>query len=254
MTDKNELNARVLKKTMIHDELMVLSVEYLEGEIPEFRPGQFGTLGMPGVDDPRLIRRAYSIASSSKNLKSVDYFITLVKDGALTPKLFALNVGDKLWMAKKITGHFTLDDVPPKTNLVLIGTGTGLGPFVSMSETFPLGLEDQKTTLIHGVRFERDLGYVEELSAMEKNRPGFFYRPIVSRAQSWTGMCGRVQNCWNKELFKKDWGFEPSPQNTHIFLCGNPEMVKDMTALLESEGYKQNSRKEPGQIHIEKYW
>ena len=31
-------------------------------------------------------------------------------------------------------------------------------------------------------------------------------------------------------------------------------MIRDYTEILQKEGYKEHSRKEPGQIHVEKYW
>ncbi|MCB0394434.1 MAG: hypothetical protein KDD25_07735, partial [Bdellovibrionales bacterium] len=75
-----------------------------------------------------------------------------------------------------------------------------------------------------------------------------------SRSETFEGWKGRVQVCWNKDIFAKEWKECPSPETTHMFLCGNPDMVKDMTAQFESEGFTQHSRKQPGQIHIEKYW
>ena len=49
-------------------------------------------------------------------------------------------------------------------------------------------------------------------------------------------------------------GKHPLPDDTHVFLCGNPAMCKDMKALLEAEGFVEHSRKTPGQIHVELYW
>ncbi len=259
MTDKYALNAVVVDRIDYHPSLMRLRVAYKEGVIPDFKPGQFGTLGLPDPDsdNPRPIRRAYSIASANHQKDFVEYFITLVEDGALTPKLFNLKIGDSVWMAPKITGFFTLEGVDPNQNLVLIGTGTGLAPYISMVESLGLGKEGQKTTVVHGVRHCKDLGYVEELNSLSNERDGLFYLPVVSRPEEkdkWNGLCGRVQVCWEKVKSKVDWGTEPTPENTHIYLCGNPQMVIDMTKLLEEEGYRAHSRKEPGQIHVEKYW
>jgi ferredoxin/flavodoxin---NADP+ reductase len=37
-------------------------------------------------------------------------------------------------------------------------------------------------------------------------------------------------------------------------LCGNPDMVEGMRALLKSRGFRMNRRLEPGHIIVENYW
>jgi ferredoxin--NADP+ reductase len=37
-------------------------------------------------------------------------------------------------------------------------------------------------------------------------------------------------------------------------ICGNPAMLEDTLAVLESRGLKRHKRKEPGNIHVESYW
>jgi hypothetical protein len=87
----------------------------------------------PAAD--RLIRRAYSIASSSKATAYLEFFITLVRSGGLTPRLFALEPGDHVWLGPRITGTFTLDAAPADRDVVMVATGTGLAPYMSMLRT-----------------------------------------------------------------------------------------------------------------------
>jgi len=51
----------------------------------------------------------------------LEFYITLVQSGALTPRLFALKPGDNVFLGKKISGMFTLDEVPDGNNLILVG-------------------------------------------------------------------------------------------------------------------------------------
>jgi ferredoxin--NADP+ reductase len=39
-----------------------------------------------------------------------------------------------------------------------------------------------------------------------------------------------------------------------VMICGNPDMVRDTTAVLEARGLKKNRRKDPGHITVEAYW
>ena len=117
--------------------------------LPCYTPGQFAVVGLPknapriAMSDPetpagdpgRLIRRAYSIASSPLARDHVEIFVNLVTSGEFTPRLFALRPGDRLWLGPKLTGLFTLRDVPRDRNVALVATGTGVAPYMSMLRT-----------------------------------------------------------------------------------------------------------------------
>ena len=31
-------------------------------------------------------------------------------------------------------------------------------------------------------------------------------------------------------------------------------MIEDMVEILESDGYREHTRQQPGQVHVERYW
>src|SRR5262249_35925629 len=146
---EEQLNAVVTLVNRISPWLMVLQVVPDGWTFPEFNPGQYVTLGLFGsaarcdlarpeqapADPHKLIRRAYCIASSPVNSEFLEFFIHLVPHGPLSPRLFALKIGDRICLSDNITGAFTFDHVPVEANLVLIATGTGLAPYVSMLST-----------------------------------------------------------------------------------------------------------------------
>jgi ferredoxin--NADP+ reductase len=94
--------------------------------------------------------------------------------------------------------------------------------------------------------------------AMEHLRTNLAYIPVVSRPQeepvSWKGATGHVQDVWKSGAIEKAWGSRPGPENTHVFMSGSPRMSESMLQILGQEGFKEETRNEPGQIHIEKYW
>ncbi|NPA45816.1 MAG: hypothetical protein GXO24_01210, partial [Chlorobi bacterium] len=61
------------------------------------------------------------------------------------------------------------------------------------------------------------------------------------------------EDIWKDPEWRKKIGFEPKPENTHVFLCGNPHMVDNMKALLKEDGFKEHTKREPGQIHAEEF-
>jgi ferredoxin--NADP+ reductase len=270
---KTDLNAVVSERIEVTPGLIVIRVSPVGWQLPDFSPGQFAVLGLPpeaqrcDLADPdeevppkpdKLIRRAYSIASSSVAREYVELYITLVRSGALTPRLYALDVGDRLWLGPKITGRFTLDEAPEESNLVLVATGTGLAPYMSMLRTLLPEHCERRIAVLLGARHSWDLGYQSELMAMNARCEGLTYVPIISRPSEepvpWNGAAGYVQDLWRNGAVEEAWGFSPTAENARIFLCGNPAMIEDMVSILASSGFREHSRKEPGEVFVERYW
>src|SRR5262245_11755723 len=99
-----------------------LSTLRVEAEVEAFSPGQFVNLSVEGAADED--RRSYSIASAPGS--PLEFLVTEVAGGKLTPKLLALAPGERLLVERKPQGFFTLRWVPPARDLFLIATGTGL--------------------------------------------------------------------------------------------------------------------------------
>ncbi len=267
-----KFNARVLQKIDVTADLMIMRIVPDGWEIPQFKAGQFAVLGLPGssprhpscdteetpADPAKLIRRAYSIASSPEEREYIEFYIMKVSSGALTPRLWNLKPGDPLWIGPKFTGMFTLDEVPGDANIVLMATGTGLAPYMSMLRSFLLHESSRRIAALHGARHSWDLGYRSELQTLNRLFANFNYFPVLDEpekeAMPWTGHTGFVQELWSNHVIAEHWGFEPTPDNTHIFLCGNPLMIKAAVSLLEGRGFKEHTKKTPGEIHLEKFW
>jgi len=255
------LNATIVKRVEVTPELLILGVKPDAG-VPAFQPGQYVALGLMG-EAPRpahfpseraeqkpdkLIKRAYSIGSSPHQREHLEFYIAIVPDGALTSRLVVPQEGGRVYLAPKITGTFTLEDVPADHNLVLVSTGTGIAPYMSMLRTPEVWTPERRIVVVHGVRYARDLGYREELEAVCARDPRLSYHPVVSRDAEFGGHRGHVQH-----LF--EGGALPlNPARDHVFLCGNPAMIDGMETLLTGRGYTVHSRKQPGNLHLEKYW
>lgn len=268
---KLELNAVVLQRQELTPQLSILRIATVGWPLPDFIPGQFAVLGLPGSaprsrlanSEPhpagpnKMIRRAYSVASSSMINEYMDFYIGLVTSGSLTPRLFALDVGDQLYLSPRIAGIFTLDQVPENKNVVLIATGTGLAPYMSMLTSELTCGSPRLYAVLHGAYHSWDLGYRSELLAMQHMCSNFTYKATIDRPEDepvkWTGCVGWVQDLWKQGFVDEAWGFHPTPENTDIFLCGNPGMIDEMVELLFDEGYREHSPREPGEIHVERY-
>ena len=267
--DRSLLNATLVHRSDLTDELAIVRVRPDAG-VPEFKPGQYATLGVlppPGSIQlqkkglAKLVLRPYSIASSPLDSDAIEFYLARVEGGAFTPQCWTLAEGDRLFIAPKPKGKFTLDGVPADRDLVTISTGTGLAPFVSMLRTYRDTGRWRRFVLVHGTRFCRDLGYRGELEALAGKDDTLIYLPTCSRepepeAQGdWFGLRGRVNVAVEERTFEDLVGVPLSPETCHVFLCGNPAMIDEMTELLAGRGFTPRDREHPdGNLHFEKYW
>ena len=268
--EQDPYNATVIGREEINPQLLILRVQP-DATVFDFKPGQFSVLGLLG-SEPRvaeaadeedahepdkLIRRAYSIASSSLERRYVEFYLTLITSGQLTPRLFALKHGDRLFLSKKASGVFTLDRVPPGKTVILIATGTGLAPYISMLRTMLLDDTQRRFVVLHGARFGWDLGYRGELESLARLRPNLTYIPSITRPDQdphFRGYTGRIQALLREGVVEKESGVALDPAQADVLLCGNPGMVTAVKVILEAKQFRAGKGKEPGTIHVEEYW
>jgi ferredoxin--NADP+ reductase len=263
-------NATVVGREELNPQLLILRVRP-DADVYDFKPGQFGVLGLQGSaprviesapedvpsEPDKMIRRAYSIASSSLERRYVEFFLTLITSGQLTPRLFALNHGSRVFLGPKASGIFTLDRVAPEKAVVLVATGTGLAPYISMMRTMLVNDSHRKFVVLHGARYSWDLGYRGELESLSRLRPNFTYIPSITRPDQdphFIGYTGRIQALLEQGVLERESGVVLDPAKAEVFLCGNPEMVKIATALLEAKGFAAKGGNGPVTIHVEEYW
>lgn len=263
-----EYNAKVTSRLEINPFLIVLGVT------PEqpvtFKPGQYVVLALkastPRVSNstpesnPKegdaIIQRAYSIASANTS-KELEFYLALVTAGELTPRLFSLKVGDPVYVSAKPVGLFTLDRVEEKKSLLLVATGTGLAPYISMLRSQMDVLKNKKVVVLQGARHVGDLGYRDELEVLAKKHPNIIYMPVLSQGAkdpAWKGLNGYLQDTIFSGEVEKRADLKVTPDNFDVFICGNPAMIKSAIEKLSAVGFVLAKGKTPGTIHIEEYW
>jgi ferredoxin--NADP+ reductase len=114
-----------------------------------FRNGEFTMIGL-NVDKKPLLR-AYSVASANYEDR-LEFFSIKVADGPLTSHLQHLKQGDEIIVSRKATGTLVLDNLLDGRNLYLLGTGTGLAPFMSIIRDPETYERFDKVVLVHGCR------------------------------------------------------------------------------------------------------
>lgn len=244
----DKANATVLSMTYLTETLFVLRVRP-DFPIPDFVSGQYVAIGLSVPGSDRICKRAYSICSAPANKDILEFYVARVDEGVLTPMLWNLRAGARLFVSSKIVGKFTLAGALRAKRIIWVATGTGIAPFISMMRSTSTWEVPRPILLFYGARHEPDLGYHAELLQLVERHPTFEYTPILSRpADGWEGKTGYVQH----HLVSMSTPLHH--ERDHVFLCGNPNMIDEVERLLVEKGFHHNSKRQAGNLHFEKFW
>lgn len=243
MSDEYPYNGRLSRWEEVAPGLAIVGVQANDQPFP-FEPGQYATLGLMGPAG-KLVQRPMSISSSADDLSEYEFFIRRVEGGALTPLLWERTVGQPINI-KGPKGKFLLQD--DGRRCLFVSSGTGLAPFISMIETLRARGQQRDIVVLHGVSYDYDLAWREQLTELEAS--GTFplrYVGTVSRPQAcpeWTGCTGRVEAVVESQLDAHGL----TPENTTMYLCGNPDMITAVEAIAERRGFPDD------RVRKELYW
>ena len=307
-------NASVVDVQPVNPSLMILSVCPDEGLL-DFKPGRYTLLGLGNWEprvagsfaraedfspataedaggNPRLVRRAYSISSSILTDTGTlvragengiwEFYITLVQNpdhpSELTPRLFYLEAGDRLYMGPRCRGHYTLDRIrSPEDTIVFMATGCGEAPHNAMIAELLHTRHAGEIVSVVCTRRLGDLAYLAVHRRLQSKFANYTYLPMTTRDprnldRTHPDYVGKqyIQDYFASRQLEADAGLEFQPSKTHVFLCGNPAMIglpartrgqpprypkpTGMVELLEKRGFQIDRAGEPGNIHFEKYW
>ncbi|MEJ6789957.1 ferredoxin--NADP reductase [Brevundimonas sp. BR2-1] len=229
-----------------------------------FRSGEFVMLGLPGEDGGKPILRAYSIASPHWD-EQLEFLSIKVPDGPLTSRLQKIQPGDTVLMGKKPTGTLVLDALTGGERLWLIGTGTGLAPWISVARDPDTYSRFKHVVVCHTVRNVADLTYRDFFTSGihddpligDEARAQLTYYPTVTREPFETPdgeRGGRITDRIRSGALFDDLGLPHgfSPDRDRVMLCGSMAMIKETAELLEAFGLKEGSNAEPGDYVLER--
>ena len=221
-----------------------------------FVNGQFVMIGLPVNGKPLL--RAYSICSANHE-DQLEFFSIKVPNGPLTQHLQKLQPGDEIIVGGKPTGTLIQDNLTPGKYLLMLSTGTGLAPFISVIKDPDAYERYEKLILVHGCRHIAELGYGEEMvEDLLKDeffgplaREKLLYYPTVTREPFKHN--GRITSLLEQGKLEADLGLPAlNKADYRVMLCGSPEMLSEIQTLLEARDFEEGNHSKPGQYVIEK--
>ena len=221
-----------------------------------FENGQFVMIGLEVEQEDgtrKPLMRAYSIASANWE-EQLEFFSIKVQDGPLTSRLQHIQPGDSILIGRKPTGTLLISDLHPGRNLYLLGTGTGLAPWLSVIKDPETYERFERVVLCHGVRGAQDLAYRDYIERELPHhellgdviRDRLLYYPAVSReAFSHHGgdHRGRITDHLDQDRIAAALDIEQlDPAHDRAMICGSPQMLADFRSILDARGFTASPR------------
>ena len=259
------------------EDLCIFRVVPDDGVIPDFKTGQFLTLGMPiPSENNKIVRRAYSLASHPENKKYYEFVIRWVRKplpGRVTTALFNAGVGDEVSFIPPTGNALIISDTlpngePDNRRIVCLGGGTGIAPFLAFARHLHDVGDKREIVVLHGSSYVDELSFKNEFTSLEieseergRDRWNFRYGAAISRPQewfnrSWKGQTGRVETF----LRPKSNGMSPleemvgekvTPENTIFYVCGWQGTVDGCMDFLKPAGFRiEKDKDENGNFSV----
>ena len=249
------VHAPILWRHVWNDHL--LSIRIARDADYHFVPGQFARIGLAD-DSGEITWRAYSIVSAPHEA-FLEFFLVVLPEGKFSARVAQKNVGDHIMLEKPAQGFLTLDRFKDGRDLWLIGTGTGLAPYISMLREPSTWTRFANIVVALSVRDAQDLAYIAEIEALAKShRHGeaklAFVKSLTRDDQHSGVLHGRLTALTESGALERHAALAFDLDHSRFMLCGNPDMVEAMRALLKSRGFAMNRRLTPGHIIVENYW
>ena len=242
------VEGRVVGKICWTDRLYSLQID---APVEGFVAGQFVKVALD-LEGHR-VGRPYSFVNAPDQ-RPLEIYFNEVSEGPLTPRLSRLMVGDPIWLSARASGVFTLENVPEARDIWLFATGTALGVYLAILATEEPWRRFERIVLVHGVRVAEELTYGERISdLLHRHRGQFIFVPVLSRDQQGDALRGRIPSLVENGQLEQRAGLRVETTSSHIMLCGNSHMIKDMRALLEARGMQRHRRHDPGHYTTEQY-
>lgn len=274
----SEVKAKITYMELLKEDLIVIRLVPNSG-MPDYKTGQFLTIGVPIPTEKKIVRRAYSIASHPENRDYFEFVIRWVRKplpGRVTTELFYANVGDEVWLGEPTGAALQISEALPdgredNRRIICVGGGTGIAPFIAFAKHFHDTNDRREVVVLHGASYVDELSYKRLLTGLEeesekrgRDKWNFRYKAAISRPKeffnrSWNGHTGRVESFF---VANKKTGLSPveemvgeqiTPENTMIYICGYQGTIDGVIDAVGSKGFVTEHDKNPDGSYSIKY-
>ena len=227
-----------------------------------FTPGHYARLGLHDSNGG-VVWRPLSVVSGADEAQ-LEFLVVLVPGGDFSTPLAHVRAGDSILLENASYGFMTIQGFAPGEVLWLFASGTGIGPFLSILRDAATWRAYRQVVLVHSVRHAVELAYRAEISALRSALQSaappavaaarLCYVPVVTREHCPDALGMRIPQSIENGSLERAAGLQLDLASARIMVCGNPEMNRELRALLSARGFRTNRRAAPGQLAFENYW
>lgn len=156
-----------------------------------------------------------------------------VNPGICSSYVFSRKPGDKVTISGPYGEFFIKEN---DREMMFIGGGAGMAPMRShIFHLFHTEKTNRKASFWYGGRSLRELFYIDEFEAIEKEFPNFSFHVGLSEPKpedNWTGSEGFIHQIILDEYLSK----HPEPEEIDYYLCGPPQMNDAVFKMLDELG------------------
>jgi CDP-4-dehydro-6-deoxyglucose reductase len=168
------LPCRIERKERLAEDVMAVFLRLPAVEELRYRAGQYLDVVLA---DGR--RRSFSIASAPADGRLLELHVRRASSSGFTAQLFDTLGAGALLRVEGPLGQFWLRVESPRPAL-MVGGGTGYAPLRSMLRQLIASRDGRQVTLYWGSREPGGLYEHSWLADLQRSRPGFSYRPVLS--------------------------------------------------------------------------
>lgn len=219
-----------------------------------FAAGQFSRLGFH--DGVNHIWRAYSV-TSAEYADTLEFFAVLIEGGSMSHYLAKMKAGDAILLDKTAQGFFMPQRFVDGRDLIMLSTGSGIAPFLSMLQQPEIWQRFDNLALTHCVSHHTDLIFNDIITQLaEHPLVGEFYPrlkfvPLTTRDTDEHTLHFRLPESLKNGSLAKALGMNFTLEHSRFMICGNPNMVQDTFKTLVEQGFNMHRNKLAGQIILE---
>jgi NAD(P)H-flavin reductase len=232
-TETKYFQSKVVKNRLLNKKFRRIGLRFLE----EFscEAGQFVVVRVS-----ENIVRAYSIATHPRQLPYWEIILDITPGGPGCKHLSGLRKGE-IVETTKASGVLTLKD-DGSSCFLGVATGCGIASIKPLAEE-AIEKGYKRVEILWGLRNEKELFWKKELNDLLNDNSRFGWSVAISRPnKGYGGKKGRVTDHLREKLGR-------NTRKTSVYLCGNREMVEDVSKILSACDISKGKR-----LYFERYY
>lgn len=243
----------IVANQFLTPKIRLIRFSFEKNQAFDYIPGQFISVHLPNPDNPeKPVKRSYSIATmriEGESQNEIDIVLTILPDGFSSQFFDNAKTGTEINISGPYGALVLPQELPRR--LFFVATSTGVAPYRAMLpqlSSILKGRDDLDVELILGVQNREEALFNEDFRVFQENHHHFQFNVCYSRAVD----IALGHDEYSGYVQSRLKALAPNPENSLVYLCGNPKMIDDAYKLLSDRGFNPRTVKREKYVHSKK--